>query len=157
MFNRPTAQPTLIGYLGNFNGDMGQPESEPCKRTFAVREFGKGSHKLSGPQKKHIKDIAARIVSLVKRDLGEAPAHLRYHFEGHVDKKTDPAQHGNLDERRAIEVSGELQDQVIRRWKKGSLLQTPTISRAGSSRPFGSDPKRNRRVVICVRWGIQSP
>ena len=23
MFNRPTAQPTLIGYLGNFNGDMG--------------------------------------------------------------------------------------------------------------------------------------
>lgn len=164
-FNRPTAQPAPIGYLGNFNGHMGKAESEPCKLTFVVGEFGKDSHTLSGPQKKDIKDIATAILRSLNRDLKgkSADITLKLLCEGHVDANTDRKQYGDLDEKRAIEVGNELADQITNlRWKIGQdikgLTVRSTYSRAGSTRPRkGATSKQNRRVVVCARWQIESP
>lgn len=162
-FNRPTAQPVPIGYLGNFNGRLGKAESEPCKLIIAVGEFGKGSYTLSDSQKKHIKDIAIYILRLLNRDLkgkSSAGVTLKLSYEGHVDAKTDPKEYGKLDEKRAFMVSHELGDQIGKLWQefapelertKGHYFHT--ASRAGSTRPReGATPKQNRRVVVCARW-----
>jgi outer membrane protein OmpA-like peptidoglycan-associated protein len=163
-FNRPTGQPTPTGYLGNFNEHMGKAESKPCKEIWAVWGFKPSSSELLDFQKQHIKDIATRIVSLLQGDLkrkGSDRVRLRIVYEGHVDKKTDPAQYGELDAERASEVASELREQILKKWDKrlSLLLSIPELSGAGSTRPFGSgsDPQKNRRVVICLRWEIESP
>ena len=68
-FNRPRGQPTPNGYLGNFNEHMGKTESEPCKQIWAVPGFKPRSSELLDFQKRHINDIATRIVSLLQGDL----------------------------------------------------------------------------------------
>ncbi len=96
-FNRPTGQPTPTGYLGNFNEHMGKAESKPCKEIWAVPGFKPSSSELLDFQKQHVKDIATHIVRLLIRDLEEKRSdrvRLRLVYEGHVDKKTDPAQYG---------------------------------------------------------------
>ena len=97
-FDRPTARPTPLPYLGNFNEHLGKAESKPCKETWAVWGFNPNSAKLLAFQKKHINDIATRLVSLFKLDLEGKRAGVRVDFllEGHVDKKTDSAQYGSL-------------------------------------------------------------
>jgi hypothetical protein len=164
-FNRPTGQPTPTGYLRNFNEHMGKTESEPCKEIWAVPGFKPRSSELLDFQKRHINDIATRIVSLLIRDLqgkgSDVRVRLRLVYEGHVDKKTDTEPHGELDAERAAEVAKELRDQILKKWgrRPGLLLSIPELSGAGSTRPFGSgsDPQKNRRVVICLRWVIESP
>jgi len=171
-FNRPTAQPTPIGYLGNFNEHMGQAKSEPCKETWAVWGFKPSSAELLDLQKNQIKVIAKRIVRSLERAIkgkGDVGVHLRLLFEGHVDEKTDRAPYqapaggfltGNLDEDRARLVSWELQGQIKEEQGKSRatwfhpIYITPSYSGAGSTRPFNSDSKKNRRVVVCVRWEI---
>ena len=170
-FKRPTVRPTPIGYLGNFNEHMGQAKSEPCKETWAVWGFKPSSAELLDLQKNQIKVIAKRIVRSLERDIkgkGDVGVHLRLLFEGHVDKK-EPAQYevpaggfltGNVDEDRASAVSWELQGQIKKEQGKSRatwfhpIYITPNYSRAGSTRPFSSDSKKNRRVVVCVRWEI---
>src|SRR4029077_10847150 len=163
-FNRPRGQPTPNGYLGNFNEHMGKTESEPCKQIWAVPGFKPRSSELLDFQKRHINDIATRIVSLLQGDLkgkGSDRVRLRVVYEGHVDKKTDTEPYGELDAERAAEVAKELREQILKKWDKrfSLLLSIPELSGAGSTRPFGSgsDPQKNRRVVICLRWEIESP
>jgi hypothetical protein len=159
-FNRPRAQPTPIPYLGNFNEPMGEAEPEPCRQTWAVWGFGPGSAKLLNFQKRHIKDIATELIKLFSRDLNRATQMLRVKilFEGHVDKKTDPAAYGTLDMDRAKAVQHEL-EKFMDELNRSAILPMHTgytYSRAGSTRPFSSDSQRNRRVVICVRWKVES-
>lgn len=152
-FNRPRAEPTPIPYLGNFNEHWWK--AEPCKETWTVWGFAPRSAKLLDFQKKHIKDIATRITDLMRRDLNGKQAGVRAHFhvEGHVDKKTDPAEYGELDLDRAKAVEHELRNCILHlsSFRYGS---SGDRSAAGSKRPYGSDPKRNRRAVVCVRWKI---
>ena len=165
-FNRPTTQQTPIGYLGNFNEHMGNDESKPCWETWSVSGFKENSAKLLDFQKKHIKDIATHIVRKLEREIkgkgeGNKSVDLFPIFEGHVDKKTDPAKYGDLAVKRAIVVYDEFADQIHKEWSKRLIFRygyslEPKYSEAGSTRPFGSDTKKNRRVVICVRWEIKS-
>ena len=152
-FNRLRAQPTPIPYLGNFNEPSWK--AEPCKETWTVWGFAPGSAKLLDFQKKHIKDIATRITDLMRRDLNGKQGGVRahYHVEGHVDKKTDPAKYGELDLDRAMAVEQELRKCILhlisfRYFSSGDRSAT------GSKRPYGSDPIRNRRAVVCIRWKI---
>jgi hypothetical protein len=160
-FSRPTAQPISIGYLGNFNERLGKDESKPCKETWAVWGFNKNSAKLLDFQKKHIKDIATHLVSLLKRDLKgkQEGVHLHLFFEGHVDKKTDPAQYGQLDMERASAVAEEFDKRISELNTRPIIPLTASYrySRAGSTRPLGSDSRKNRRAVVCLRWEIESP
>jgi hypothetical protein len=159
-FNRPRAQPTPIPYLGNFNEPMGKAEPEPCRQTWAVWGFNPNSAKLLDFQKRHIKDIATQLFKLFPRNLNTATQMLRgeFLFEGHVDKKTDPAAYGTLDMDRAQAVHGELSKWFYELNRIALLTYSWDYnhSRAGSTRPFSSDSQRNRRVVICVRWKVQS-
>jgi len=166
-FNRPMTQPTQTGYLGNFNEYMGKAGTEPCKEIWAVSEFGPNSAKLLDFQKKHIKDIATRIIRLLERDLkgtGKgAEVRVQLSFEGHVDKSTDPANFGELDLERARAVGWLFQREIVNEWNKKLVFEHPALfsneeSGVGSTRPFGDgkDSKKNRRVVICVRWWIKS-
>jgi len=143
---------------------MGKTESEPCKQIWAVPGFKPRSSELLDFQKRHINDIATRIVSLLQGNLkgkGSDRVRLRVVYEGHVDKKTDTEPYGELDAERAAEVAKELREQILKKWDKrfSLLLSIPELSGAGSTRPFGSgsDPQKNRRVVICLRWEIESP
>jgi hypothetical protein len=160
-FNRPTAQPRPISYLGNFNERIGKAESKPCKETWAVWGFNPNSAKLLDFQKKHINDIATRLVSLFKLDLEGKRAGVRVDFllEGHVDKKTDSAQYGKLDLQRAKAVADELDKQIP---AMNDRLMVPIhasfrYSQAGLTRPVSSDSKKNRRAVVCVRWKLETP
>jgi hypothetical protein len=123
--------------------------------------FGPGSPKLLDFQKRHIKDIATQLFKLFSRDLNRATQMLRveFLFEGHVDKKTDPAAYGTLDKDRGKAVQTEL-EKWIDTLNSSAVLPlkwSSELSRgAGSTRPFSSDSQRNRRVVICVRWKFQS-
>jgi soluble cytochrome b562 len=145
---------------------MGKDESKPCWETWAVSGFKENSAKLLDFQKKHIKDIATHIVRKLESEIkgkGEGKKFVALFplFEGHVDKKTDPAQYGNLAKKRAIVVSDEFLDQILKEWSKRLIFRygyglSPKYSEAGSTRPFSLDPKKNRRVVICVRWKIES-
>jgi hypothetical protein len=168
--NRPTAQPTPIGYLGNFNEHMGEAKWKSC---YVVWGFNEGSVALLASQKEQIKKYAIGIVRLLKRDIkgkGDVGVHLRLLFEGHADKK-EPAQYKapagrflteKVDEDRALLVSWELQGQIKKEQGKSPatwfhpIYITPEYSGAGSTRPYrdGSDSKKNRRVVVCVRWEI---
>jgi hypothetical protein len=147
--------------LGNFNDLIGKAESKPCKETWAVWGFNPNSEKLLDFQKNHIKDIWTRLVSLFKRDLQGKRAGVRVDFllEGHVDKKTDSAQYGKLDLERAKAVAHELDKHMP---AMNDRLVVPIhwtfrYSQAGSTRPVGPDSQKNRRVVVCIRWRLETP
>jgi len=152
----------MAGFGERFNEPPGKPEPKPCWEIWTVWGFNPNSSKLLDFQKKHIKDIATHIVSKlgdeVKGKVGTV--HLSLFYEGHVDKNTDPKQYGKLDVERANEVSFVLQNQILDEWGKRfprGLATGNKLSGVGSTRPFNSDPKKNRRVVVCARWELRNP
>lgn len=159
-FNRPTAQPTPIGYLGRFHEPTAKRE-----QSWGVWGFEPGRARLLQFQKKHINDIVTSLFKLLRDDLAgkgkAAGIRLYLWFEGHVDKNTDPAQYGSLDRGRANAVELEFLNRMDK-LNPGvyPIKSSSKVTLAGSTRPYpGSDqdPKLNRRVKIGVRWEIESP
>jgi len=145
---------------------MGQAKSEPCKKIWSVWGFKPSSADLLKRQKNQIENIAKRTVGSLESDIkkmGGDGVRLDLLFEGHVDEKTDRAPYaapagsfltGNLDKDRARLVSWELQDRIKKRLSYPIFINT--YYGEGSTRPFGSDSEKNRRVVVCMRWKIVS-
>ncbi len=162
-FSRPIPRSTLIDYLGNFDERMGEGESGPCRARFIVAEFRPGSHRLTIPIQKDMRNIAKNIARRLKLRLSRlkgkpADVELRLHSEGHVDSSTDPKNYGKLDDERAGEVGWRLGDMIAEEIKpfqaRSSVLIKYTYSAAGPNRPISSTPKKNRRVEVCVRFSI---
>jgi hypothetical protein len=167
-FNRPTAQPTPIGYLGNFNEHKKIVSPAYCETFDSVDSFGPGSDKLLSPIEQKISDIALNIAVTLKDRLPQKQQgkvrdfELLMRFTGHVDKSTDPKQYGDLDWRRADAVAAVLQNEITRvQYTKlffnkldGMVIKTE-LNKAGPSFPLKSTAAKNRRVDVCVGWNLR--
>ena len=165
--NRPTVQPTPIHYLGYFNGPTGKVDWDALEKScwtnrFVVQSFLPNSTKLLDVIRTDIEDIAKAIVRRLVRplpDLKKLPGlnkniGLVVHYEGHVDKTTDPKNYGKLDVERAVTVADYLETQLFKEWERkglgilGSNRLTPGM---GPNHPRSSTPRKNRRVEVCFQ------
>jgi hypothetical protein len=142
------------------------PVEKPCKISWAVWGFDPGKEEPGPQQEKLIENMVTDIGRMLKGELKGKSAiiHLRIHFEGHVDKTTDPAKFGTLDDDRAswVWMSVLFEIDTLKKIVPGvQLTKHFSKSAAGSSRPFKTDsgaparPIQNRRVSVCVNWTIE--
>ncbi len=143
--------------MGDSYDHLGKDNGGSCQARFIVAGFKRGSYKITRAIEKDIKDIAKKIVGLLEPTLRPLKVKknfiLRLHFEGHVDKTTDPKQ-GKLDDERAGMVGAMLSRLIVDRWNAarfGGFQIENTYSAAGASRPTRGASSKNRRVEVCIK------
>jgi hypothetical protein len=142
-------------------------EDKPaCKLAWAIWGFDPGKEKPGQDQEVLVKKMVTDIGSMLKRELNgkSATVILRIHFEGHVDRTSDPADFGTLDDDRASWVWMSVLNEIdnLERLAPGvQLVKSFSKSRAGASRPFKTAsgvpprPPQNRRVSVCINWELK--
>jgi len=135
---------------------FGDAPAKPCKPKYLVTHFRPGSSKLLPLHAKILRDIAKHIVRTLQSQkvkagiTGKADIDLVLHFEGHVDKKTDPSNFRELDADRASIVQWALEKNIVAFLKGQALFMRFEYAHAGSL-PISTDSRTNRGVVVCVR------
>jgi hypothetical protein len=139
---------------------------ESCEGRYFVDGFERGSDKITSRIESDIKRITQRIVGLLEDKLRplKVKKHvtLLLHFEGGVEKGTDPKKFGKLDLERAGRVGDVCSRFISDQWNSarfGDLLIENTYSGVGAVLPLISmsgrkwirRPGSSRRVHICIR------
>jgi hypothetical protein len=143
---------------GTLQYTLGDPPAPRCQPKYRVTHFLPGSKKLLPLHLKLARDIAKHLFRFVLSEktkagiAGKADTRIVLHFEGHVDKKTDPRSFGTLDMDRASEVATAISNALegVVDSAKSSLLTSYEYSAAGTQQ-ISADSRRNRGVVVCLR------
>lgn len=158
--------------IQTFNRHLGNNALEkscwPNRYRYVVRGFLPNSAELNNVINKRILRISRDIVRRLDRDLPELKKlpqlnrniGLVFHYEGHVDKTTDPKDYGKLDVERAVRVADYFETQISKEWDRkglGVLALNRLTPGMGPNHPRYSTLRLNRRVEICFQPYVPDP
>ena len=162
---RVKVQSVPMGYLGRFDAQLGN-DAESCEARYNVEYFDPGSDKINRIIKTDLQDIAKHMFKLLQSKLAglrgkkidiKKDVILHIYVKGYVDihEGSDPADHDNLDYRRAFAVLEPLHLYAVQKNIPRKNIEYD-YSGGGQYLPRSDrKPGKNRLAKVCVRWEIK--
>ena len=156
-----------MGYLGRLHEQMGNGK-ESCEARYNVEYFDPGSDKINKIIKTDLQDIAKHMFILLQNKLAKLKGEkidikkdviLHIYVKGFVDvfKDSDPADHDNLDTRRAFAL---LEPLHLYAMQKGMPRKNIEYDYSGGGNVKSRNHRKpgiNRLAKVCIRWEIKTP